>query len=297
MLFKFVVSTPKTNSVRTKLITVLAGGLLMALGVAVPAAADTATSANWAGYAVHRSGVRFTKVIGSWRQPSAHCTAGQRTYSAMWVGLGGYSISSRALEQIGTEVDCNRSGHIVSTAWYELVPAASRPIRMIVRPGDSIAATVTVTGHSTQLSLLDATRHRAFSKILGPSVVDVSSAEWILEAPSACDSATSCHTLPLANFGTATFSLASAQSTTGHTGTISDSSWGATNIRLAPSGRHYVLYGGLRAAGGGASPSALSPDGSSFEVGYSSVSAQTAAAASAQDVAVRAGQLFHPGRW
>jgi hypothetical protein len=283
--------------VRTKLTTVLTSGILIALGLAVPAAADTTTSSNWAGYAVHHSGMRFTKVIGSWRQPSVHCTAGRRTYSAMWVGLGGYGISSRALEQIGTEVDCNGSGHVVSTAWYELVPAASRPIRMLVRPGDSIAATVTVTGHRTQLSLWDATRHRAFHKTLGPSVVDVSSAEWILEAPSACDSATSCHTLPLANFGTATFSLASAQSTTGHAGTIADSTWGATKIRLAPSGRRYVLYGGFGAAGGGAAPGALSPDGSSFEVRYSSASARSASAASTQNVSVRAGQLFHPGRW
>ncbi len=299
MLFKFVVPTPKTNSVRTKLTTMLTSGVLMALGFAVPAAADTTTSSNWAGYAVHRSGVRFTKVIGAWRQPSVHCTAGRRTYSAMWVGLGGYSISSRALEQIGTEVDCNGSGHAVSTAWYELVPAASRPIRMPVRPGDSVAATVTVTGHRTQLSLWDATRHRAFRKTLGASVVDVSSAEWIVEAPSACDGARSCHTLPLANFGTATFSFASAQSTTGHTGTIADSAWGTTKIRLAASGRRYVLNGGLGAPGGGAAPGALSPDGSSFDVRYSSASARAAAAAYAatQSVSVRAGQLFHPGRW
>ncbi len=282
--------------VRTKLTTALASGVLLAVAGAGSAAADTTTSSNWAGYAVHRPGVRFTKVIGAWRQPRARCTAGRRTYSAIWVGLGGYSVSSRALEQIGTEVDCNSAGHMVSTAWFELVPAASRPIHLTVRPGDSIVATVTIAGRRVQLSLADATRQRTFRKTLDPSVVDVTSAEWIVEAPSACNSPTSCQTLPLANFGSATFSLGSAQSTTGHTGTISDPLWGATKIRLQPSGRHYVIYGGRRAAGGGASPGALSPDGSSFEVRYSNVSARAARAASTSNVSVRAGQLFHAGR-
>src|ERR1700733_4136515 len=147
--------------------------------VCTPAAlADTTQSSNWAGYAIHRDGVSFSKVIGAWRQPDATCTPGTPSYSAVWVGIGGYSITSDALEQIGTEVDCSATGRVASSAWYELVPAASQSIKLIVRPGDELNASVTVTGHKVDLTLNDLTRHRKFTKNLRASVVDVSSAEW-----------------------------------------------------------------------------------------------------------------------
>ena len=82
--------------------------------VAAPAAlADSVQSSNWAGYAVHRGGVRFKRVTGTWRQPRVTCVGGRATYSSVWVGLGGYSESSQALEQIGSEVDCNARGRMV----------------------------------------------------------------------------------------------------------------------------------------------------------------------------------------
>lgn len=109
--------------------------VVCALAGASSALADSNYSANWAGYAIHRAGIKFTQVAGSWTQPSAKCPPDNKSYSASWVGLGGYAAGARALEQIGTEVDCSASGAVISDAWYELVPAASRPIRMRVRPG------------------------------------------------------------------------------------------------------------------------------------------------------------------
>ena len=53
---------------------------------------------------------------------------------------------------------------------------------------------------------------------------DTSSAEWIAEAPSQCDSTSSCTPLPLADFGTVQFTGASATAN-GHTGSIDDSNW------------------------------------------------------------------------
>jgi hypothetical protein len=242
------------------------------LAIAAPSAlADSVNSSNWAGYAVHRAGVRFTKVIGAWKQPSASCTPGHRTYSAMWVGLGGYSASSNALEQIGSEVDCTSSGRVSSTAWYELVPAPSRPINMTVRPGDTMLASVTVSGRRVVLSLTDTTTHRSFSKSVRPSSVDVSSAEWILEAPSECISANNCQTLPLANFRSASFSLAEAQAVGGHTGPISDPAWEWTQIKLTPDGRRFVIFNGAHSVGA-AIPSALNAAGDGFSVTYSTVS-------------------------
>jgi hypothetical protein len=217
---------------------------LMALAGSSSALADTSQSANWAGYAVHRSGVSFKRVLGTWRQPDASCAAGQPTYSSVWVGLGGFSTSSQALEQIGSEVDCNASGRVVSSAWYELVPAASESIKMTVRPGDKLSASVSVSGHEADLQLRDLTRHETFSKRLRATIVDVSSAEWIVEAPSVCRDPSSCQTLPLADFGSATFSQASAVTTTGHSGAISSSRWGKTRIVLASGGRYFIGQGG-----------------------------------------------------
>lgn len=273
---------------------ILAAATLAFVGVP-DALADTSDSSNWAGYAVHRPGVSFREVFATWRQPTAKCAAGNQSFSAMWVGLGGYSETSNALEQIGTEVDCSQSGKVVSSAWYELVPAASEAVGLRVRPGDLLGASVTVAGHRVVLALRDATTHRSFAKALYAPSIDTSSAEWILEAPSDCITATACETLPLANFGSATFSFAGAVATTGHAGTISDSTWGSTRIRLLPGGRRFVVYQGPAISAGAATPSALAARGTSFRVTYSAVSVQGNPFLTRREP-VRAGQLVHPRR-
>jgi hypothetical protein len=241
-----------------------------ALGVvsAPGALADSAQSSNWAGYAIHRSGVSFTKVLGTWTQPTAVCTPGSRTFSSLWVGIGGYSVTSDALEQIGSEVDCSRSGNVVSSAWYELVPAPSRTIHMKVRPGDRLVASVTVNGTRVRLKLTDQTRGTTFSKALQATKIDVSSAEWILEAPSVCESSFACRTLDLANFGSATFDRATATTTGGRRGSIGDRHWKATKIILtAGAGRHFI-NNPVGSAAATATPSALSALGTAFTITY-----------------------------
>jgi hypothetical protein len=273
-------------------------GLILATAVALtgaPAAfAESNTSQNWAGYAVHRSGVSFKEVSAAWKQPNVSCKPGNQTYSAMWVGLGGYNQSSAALEQIGTEVDCNSSGKVASSAWYELVPSPSNTIPHTVRPGDTMAAKVSVTGQKVVLGLADTTRHWSFTRTFHVSSVDVSSAEWILEAPSACISPTACAVLPLANFRHATFGFAKVKSTTGKTGTISSGNWGSTKITLSPGGRRYVVYNGSGTPAGAAKPSGLTASGSSFTLDYQTVSVQTQPFL-AQRVIPKAAYLMHVG--
>jgi Peptidase A4 family len=263
--------------------------------VAAPAAmADATNSSNWAGYAVHKPGVSFRTVTGTWRQPGAKCTPGVQTYSAFWVGLGGFSLNAPALEQTGTEVDCSISGKVVSTAWYELVPAASTPIRLTVRPGDRMRARVTVTGRQVVITLDDLTRHTGFKKALNANVIDVSSAEWIAEAPSQCVSLDSCQTLPLADFAPTKFDSATARSNTGHFGSISDRNWGWTKIRLTPGGRRFAAYNGNGPAAGAASPSSLLPGGHAFSVSWALASAQGNPFVQDRRTTVRAaGALYH----
>jgi hypothetical protein len=284
----------------TTLITVRAwissGLVTLVCLIAAPAAlADTATSSNWAGYAAHRSGTSFGKVTASWRQPTVSCTRGGSTYSAYWVGIGGFSPSSQALEQIGTEADCTASGRAVLSAWYELVPAPSTPISFPLVAGDLIDATVLVKGHRVTLSLYDATRHHGFTKTLTARAVDTSSAEWIVEAPSVCSGGYSCRTLPLANFGSATFTGARAATSRRRQGGIASAAWSWTKIFLTPGGRQFVAYP-ASGSGGTATPSALGVGGSSFKVSYSLTAGAYMTVRSASPRSVAPGQLFHPVR-
>ena len=95
------------------------------------------------------------------------------------------------------------------------------PVNMTVEPGDRLSAHVAVSSATVTVSISDLTRHTTFSKQLQMSSPTVSSAEWIAEAPSRCLSSSSqdCHILSLADFGSVTFTGASA-SARGRTGSI-----------------------------------------------------------------------------
>ncbi len=269
----------------------LTSALVVGLAGAATASADTSASSNWAGYAIHRSGLRFRTVLGSWTQPQVGCTPGRATYSSVWVGLGGYDISSPALEQIGTELDCTASGRAVSDAWYELVPAASHTTSLTVRPGDRMQASVAVAGNQVKLSIRDLTRRRSFTRTLHDPVLDTTSAEWIVEAPSACTSTTDCQTLPLTNFGTAAIAGARATTTSGHRGSISDRRWSMTKINLAENARRFAGSPADRPVL--AQPSPLTADGTGFTVTYTGTTTTATAHAAASAVTRR---LVHLGR-
>jgi hypothetical protein len=72
--------------------------------------------------------------------------------------------------------------------------------------------------------------------------------------------------VPLPNFGTTSFTNASAVAT-GHPGTISDPAWSAAPIALAPDPEARMTFG-LPANTHSAFPSATSADGRSFAVSW-----------------------------
>ena len=181
---------------------------------------------------------------------------------------------SSALEQTGTQADCNADGSTDYYAWYELVPAAPVRLGLAIQPGDHIAAKVSVSGTNVTVSLNDQTSGQSTTKTLQMDSPDTSSAEWIAEAPSACDGSGSCQPLPLSDFGTVQFTNATATAN-GHTGTISDSNWTAQPVVLGSGGASDVSFAAGQSSAG-AAPSSLSSDGSSFSVAYQ----QSAASAS-----------------
>ena len=217
---------------------------------------DTEASTNWAGYAV-RHQQPFTSVTGRWVQPAALCTA-DSTFSAFWLGLGGFEDSAFAVEQTGTLANC-RDGIPYYRAWYELYPKPPVYLNMAVNPGDVLSATVSVAGKTVVVRLKNVTRSKLFTKKLRMNRPDLGSAEWVAEAPTGCDYIGNCSTLPLTNFGSVTFSHSSA-TVKGHKGRISDPAWSATTIEL-----HSDLGNGAE-AGANAIPGALGSDGGSFAV-------------------------------
>jgi hypothetical protein len=268
---------------RRKLLMTICVAIAAPLPIAAQAAAATArqsasataTSSNWAGYVARKSGVHFKRVIGSWNVPAVTCTAGHETYSASWIGLGGYSSASKALEQIGTDSDCNASGEARYSAWYELVPATGHTFKMTVEAGDRISASVKVDGSVVVLKLADSTRGTSVQRQLQASQIDVTSAEWIIEAPAMCSGTTVndaiCRQTDLADFGTTTFDRARATTAGGSTDTISSSIWSSTLIKLVPDARA-ARYSTL----GSAEPGSLASTGSAFSIAYSTVSGNTA---------------------
>jgi hypothetical protein len=259
------ISEPIRRAPRRRAVVGLVG--LFFLLAPAAAAANTITSQNWSGYAAHRTGVKFKKVAASWREPAGTCTSGSASYSASWVGVGGYSLSSQAMEQIGTELDCKADGSKTIYAWYELVPSASRTIGMTVGSGDLVRATVAVVGRRVKLTLSDATRHESFARTTTVKTVDTSSAEWIVEAPSDCSRSNDCTALTLADFGKIHFSRVSAETATGKQGGVTSSLWNTTKILLGYSKRAGAFV--ATATKGRATPSALGSAGSAFTVTYS----------------------------
>jgi Peptidase A4 family len=246
---------------------VLAAAVLLALGAPAASRASSwaTTSSNWGGYAVSKPGTRFGRVSATWVAPAVSCSSGGRRYSAVWLGLGGLHTTSQALEQVGTEADC-AGGKGFYSAWYELVPDAPVELKLTVRPGDTISASVTVSGHTVKLFIANRTRGTSFATQLQAAQVDVSSAEWIVEAPSACGDNGGCESLPLAAFAPTSFANVRATSATGHSGTISDPAWSNVAITLSPHRRSRSMRFGPDVASAEAIPEGLSPGGDAFTV-------------------------------
>jgi peptidase A4-like protein len=158
-------------------------------------------SSNWSGYAVTGGTDAFNSVSASWTEPAATCSG--RAFSSFWVGLDGFN--SQSVEQTGTDSDCGLGGRPKYYGWYEMFPAAPVNFTNPVSPGDSMSASVSVSGDNYTLVLTDNTQGWNQTIHQTQSGLSNSSAEVITEAPSS-----SSGVLPLADFGTVNYSGASA---------------------------------------------------------------------------------------
>jgi hypothetical protein len=250
-----------------------------------PAASSTATRLS-STQSFHSSSVRPPIVTVS--TPDADLSSGD-----VFVDVANGSQDGPMIldghEQIGTAADVT-GGKTSYYAWYELVPSAEQKLSLAVHPGDHMSGKVTVSGTTVTVSLSDQTTGKSTTKTLRMSNLDTSSAEWIAEAPAAQTSYGSYSILPLADFGSVTFTNASVTAGA-HTGSLADPSWTAQRVDMTPAATTPALGGsarfspaGLGAAGeaaGGASAGGVSADGTSFTVTYSSGAAAQSSGGSA----------------
>ena len=227
-----VIPAPNRRLARCVLFATL---LLLAAGTHASAeAAGNQVSSNWAGHVAalrHGRGHAFLSVSGTWVVPTATCSEGNQGYSAVWVGLGGYDENASGLEQAGTEQDCNRRGAATYAAWFEILPAGAVKIDMHVHPGDTVSVSTTVAGHWVTFHFRDLTTGARFSTTRHASATDVSTAEWIVEAPSSCSASGACSALPLARISPVQFASATAISGT-RSRPAGEATWSNTTIEL-----------------------------------------------------------------
>jgi len=199
------------------------------------------TSTNWSGYAT--TGTTYSDVKGSWTQPTATCTSGQTAYSSFWVGIDGDTTNS--VEQTGTDADCS-SGTPQYYAWYEMYPKFPVNLSNPVHPGDHLSAEVQVSGRGNfTLTISDTTQGWTFTTNQKSTKAKLGSAEWIAEAPSGSGGV-----LPLANFGTVSFTACTAN---------------GVSISSNPNPDEIVMQSGSTVK---AQPSALGSGGASFSVAW-----------------------------
>jgi peptidase A4-like protein len=194
----------------------------------------TSSSTNWAGFATFHRRTTFSKVRGRWVQPIATCNTNNTQYASFWIGLDGYN--SNTVEQIGTDSDC--VGHTPTYyAWFEMFPAVPHNVPVAIHPGDQIVTRISASNHRFTLVLANATTGKSFHTRERLDTAQQASAEWIAEAPSSCRS--TCHVLPLANFGSVDFT-GSYTTGNGHEGSISDARWNHDRIAMVSQDRTTV---------------------------------------------------------
>jgi hypothetical protein len=180
--------------------------LVWAAAAVAAGSTTTTTSTHWAGYDVTGS-APFTDVKGSWTVPAVTCPAGAKNNdvqeSSFWIGLDGRGGSS-TIEQTGTDADCNGPTPVYD-AWWELYPSGTAIIKSPVVPGDEMSAEVSASATMITITLVDATQGWTFTTQRNKKGYALASAEWIVEQLGGGQGL-----VPLANFGSATFSSASA---------------------------------------------------------------------------------------
>ncbi|RDX46350.1 aspergillopepsin [Lentinus brumalis] len=172
-------------------------------------------SSNWAGAVLVASTATYKSVTGTFTVPTPkEPSGGSGTHSASaWVGIDGDTCGNAILQ---TGVDFTVSGSSVSyDAWYEWYPDYAYDFSGIsFSAGDSVTVTVTATSKTGgSVTIKNNTKGKTVSHTFsGQPALCEYNAEWIVE-----DFESGGSLVPFANFGTVTFTGASAGLVSGGT--------------------------------------------------------------------------------
>jgi len=190
---------------------------------------NTYGSSNWCGYALTPEAVTpslgsVTYVSGSFTVPTVTGPTRGTAYAAFWVGIDGFS--SDTVEQTGVLAEI-QNGKATYSAWYEFYPAGMVAISKTtggaafsVNSGDAITASVSYSSSGSFTTTITDTEktNGAVETFTSPATkvsgATEASAEWIAEAPAE-QIGRMVEVLPLADFGTVSFTACSATLTTG----------------------------------------------------------------------------------
>ncbi|CAK7207370.1 hypothetical protein SEUCBS139899_010180 [Sporothrix eucalyptigena] len=205
--------------------------VVRAEGAETNGTADVSYSSNWAGAVLIGTG--FTKVTGTFVVPvPAEPSGGKSTteYAASaWVGIDGDTAQNSILQ---TGVDFYvENGKTSYDAWYEWYPDYAYTFTGIqISAGDTITVTVTATSTKAGTAVIEnvSTGQTVTHSFTSESnALQELNAEWIVE-----DFEEGSALVPFANFGTVTFTDASA---VGSSGTVGPS--GASIIDIEQSNK------------------------------------------------------------
>lgn len=202
------------------------------------------TSTNWSGYMATTG--TFTSISGSWTvtQPTGNGTT--TTSDATWIGIGGVSTSD--LIQVGTDNTVTASGQVITSAFYELLPANARQIAtMVVQPGDAMHASLSDVNGQWTITISDLTNAQSYTTIVA-YISAFSSAEWIEEDPFYSNGTQ----IPFDNFGSVPFTRGS---TTYNGASANILSAGSLKITMVDKSGTPIAV-----------PSSIGSDGASFSV-------------------------------
>ncbi|KAH9940061.1 acid proteinase [Epithele typhae] len=187
-------------------------------------------SSNWSGAVLVQGSGTFKSVTGTFTIPTPkEPSGGSGTHSASaWVGIDGDTCGTAILQ---TGIDFTVSGTRTSfDAWFEWFPDFAHDFSGIsLSPGNSITVSVVATSTTggTATIVNHSTGQTVSHTFSGQPALCQENAEWIVEDFESGNSL-----VPLANWGTVTFTGASAGTSSG---TVTPS--GATIINMEQNGR------------------------------------------------------------
>ncbi|GJE98817.1 peptidase A4 family-domain-containing protein [Phanerochaete sordida] len=172
-------------------------------------------SSNWAGAVYNSAKGTYKSVTATFVVPTPKSSGGGGSQAASaWVGIDGDTCGNAILQ---TGVDFNVDGSSVSyDAWYEWYPDYAYDFSGITfKAGDSVTLTVTASSTTKGTAVItNNSNGKSVSKsISSSSALCEQDAEWIVEDFEEGNSL-----VPFANFGTVTFTGASAKTASSSVG-------------------------------------------------------------------------------